>query len=342
LGSSLVVAFDATLEDPEGKEETRLLVARAGGRLPATATVVSDGTHRVAVWVYPDDPELPGLASLFALSRLTELVAHVGLGPPTEVIARSYRPGRRAVVEVISGESRVFVKAVRPTVVTALQDRHRRFGGRLRVPTSLGWSVEAGLVVMAPLPGRTLLDELADKTRPAPGGDEILDLLDLLPGFPSPILSPVSRVREHAELLRLLVPEEEGSINEVVRATSTLSPETPVPAHGDLHASQIMIDVDGTCGLLDIDSAGLGQRTDDLAGLLAHLSIAGHHDGFLSQLVGVFNRSVEPTALRLRTAAAHLGFASVPFVTQAPDWPDQVASAIQRAVRWTRADALHG
>jgi hypothetical protein len=86
-------------------------------------------------------------------------------------------------------------------------------------------------------------------------------------------------------------------------------------------------------GLLDVDRAGIGTRADDLAGLLANMESQEGSADYRNILWDRFVRLVDRDSLRLRTAAALLGFAPTPFVSQQPDWPDEVRRRIDLAAR---------
>lgn len=322
LDHSLTVAYEVEFEGDQSG--VRLVVAQAGGKLPTTGAVIAtDGSTRIALWIYPNDPWLPGLAYLFDPDRLGRLLEQLGVSDAaTPVEARSYRPGRRAVVEIATPPHRMFAKVVRPHRVADLQSLHRAMAG-LPVPRSVGWSPEAGLVILDALEGVALSAAGAEQLDPT----ALSALLDRLPGWPRPVVSPVTRAAEHARLLSLISPPNAGLLSEVVGALQKTSVGVEVPVHGDLHAGQILVGPDGQLALVDIDSAGLGQRADDLAGLLAHVeAIAG--DG--SQLWSAWDSA----ELRLRAAAALLGFASGPFVAQQDGWPTEVARRIATAAVW--------
>jgi hypothetical protein len=122
------------------------------------------------------------------LDRATrrELLEPLGVpDAPTSVRVRSYRPGKRAVVEVEGDGIRLFVKTIRPKDVAALQETHTALAGSLPIPRSLGWSPDTGIVVLEPMAGVPLSS--APDQGPDPG--LLLGLLDRLPrlgGEPRP------------------------------------------------------------------------------------------------------------------------------------------------------------
>src|SRR5690606_11465415 len=57
---------------------------------------------------------------------------------------------------------------------------------------------------------------------------------------------------------------------------------SPVTVHGDLHLGQVFVDTttrNSIVGLLDIDTAGLGDPADDAAAMWAHLKVTAHQRG---------------------------------------------------------------
>src|SRR5919106_738263 len=82
---------------------------------PAGALVLGDGADRVAVWRFPHDPALPGLAAACDEAAVANLLDETGLGGgPVRLRTRAYRPRRRAVIEAVGSRGRLFIKVVRP------------------------------------------------------------------------------------------------------------------------------------------------------------------------------------------------------------------------------------
>src|SRR6478735_4986631 len=120
---STTATYSAAVDWPTGRR-TELLgaSARAGGRSSSDerATIFGDGDREVAVWLYPNDPDLPGLRRAAVPDGLAGLLnEHRVLDHPVtdEHVALemiSYRPRRRAVlkavIETSSGPRTFFVK----------------------------------------------------------------------------------------------------------------------------------------------------------------------------------------------------------------------------------------
>ena len=99
-----------------------------------------DTGKRIAVWVYPNDPALPALAATVFSESASVLLARLGVtmdNPQLSVLA--YRPGKRAVIRVDSGDERVYLKVVRPGKAAAIVDRHTAFlNAGVTVPQIIG------------------------------------------------------------------------------------------------------------------------------------------------------------------------------------------------------------
>ncbi len=111
--------------------------------------------------------------------------------------------------------------------------------------------------------------------------------------------------------------------------------------HGDFHSSQILIEEGRIVGLVDIDTAGIGQRANDLASLLGQLSTVATVsqnpapiDEFRGLLLEDFSQRTDPASLRRRVAGAIVGLATGPFRVQLPDWPEATLRRLELAERW--------
>lgn len=94
-----------------------------------------------------------------------------------------------------------------------------------------------------------------------------------------------------------------------------------VPTHGDFHAANILMTGVAITALLDVDTIGPGQRVDDLACLVGHLTVLPclapqtyvHVPTTVARWLSVFDRAVHPGALRARAAGVVLSLlASMP------------------------------
>ncbi|HEX3206948.1 MAG TPA: aminoglycoside phosphotransferase family protein, partial [Propionibacteriaceae bacterium] len=123
---STTATYAASVEWPTGRR-TELLgaSARVGGRSgnDERAMILGDGEREVAVWLYPNDPDLPGLpraavpSALAALLNEHRVLEHPVTGERIALEMISYRPRRRAVLKAViktsGGPRTFFVKVLR-------------------------------------------------------------------------------------------------------------------------------------------------------------------------------------------------------------------------------------
>ncbi|HEU4908608.1 MAG TPA: aminoglycoside phosphotransferase family protein, partial [Propionibacteriaceae bacterium] len=123
---STTATYSAAVDWPTGRR-TELLGAstRVDGRSgnDDRAMVFGDGGREVAVWLYPDDPDLPGLRraavpnALAGLLNEHRVLDHRLTGYDIALEMISYRPRRRAVLKAViaasSGPQTFFVKVLR-------------------------------------------------------------------------------------------------------------------------------------------------------------------------------------------------------------------------------------
>ena len=357
-GRSITVAYTAEVAWPRGPESVETLVAAAGDRAPQGALVLSGDVGEVALWRAPHDPALPGLAPSLDPDVLTALLAELGVhvdraGLSTRIM--SYRPGRRAVVEVTAPGTRVFLKVVRPHRAAAIHERHRQLRTHLPVPESLGWSPRHGVVALEALPGDTMRDLLATGA-PLPGPAAIVELLDALPAPVDGATSWGWRAAELGAVVAAASPELAGRVHELAARLeaheAALDPERhpSVPVHGDLHDAQLLVQDGALTGLLDVDTHATGRRVGDLATMIGHLSTLAtavpHGEAVRShaqRLLDRFDQQVDPVDLRRGVAAVVLGLATGPFRVLEPGWERSTELRVELAERWlASADRLAG
>ncbi|MBB5788651.1 phosphotransferase [Jiangella mangrovi] len=340
----------------EEREET--FAATVSRRRPEDGLVVTDGDRFIQVWRFPFDPELPGLAAACFPSSVADVLRGLGL-PPDGVQLRvvSYRPRKRAVVEVVTERQRLFIKILRPTQVRDVDSRHRVLtAAGVAVPRSLGWS-DDGIIVLAPLRGTPLRTALESGTTALHDPAELVTLLDRLP----PELAELPRRRPwsaHAEHYAGVVAAAAPSLGVRARALAgDIAAELAryegsgdEPTHGDFYDAQLLVEHGAVSGLLDIDTMGPGRRADDLGCLLAHLSVlatggfpaaAGAHAA-LTDWLPVLDRRVDPAELRLRAAGVALSLATGPYRAQDPGWEKATTDRVDLVERWLEAAASAG
>ncbi len=341
-----IASYDTKIRWGGGPVTSETMAACAGD-LPPGVGVVENGGDRIAVWRFPHDPDLPGLASAYHAASVADLLTELDLGGgPVRLSVRAYRPRRRAVIEAIGPCGSVFVKAVRPDRVEELHNRHRLLvASGVPAPHSLGWNAQ-GLLVLQALPGRTLRDQIRSGDGPVPSGELILDLLDHLPTALTcaPRRSSwLDRVEHYAGIVGAIIPDEAQRTNGIaaaIRAESGVGPTVAV--HGDFYESQILVRDATVCGLLDVDGAGAGDRLDDLGCLLGHLSVLAHLDRQRASAINsigagylaTFERTVDPADLRYRTAAVVVSLIAGPHRVQDQRWPVTTRRLVDLADRW--------
>ena len=353
-GHELVVHYRCDIDWQEGRDERDLLLAATthGGALPGTLPVVGEtdeGTLEVSVWRYPFDPIIEGLPIAVTAEKVASVVAPELSGPVTvEVVA--YRATERAVVRVRDGDgATVYVKAVRPQAVPALLERHAQLlAAELPVASILRADLDAGLVVLAELPGTTLRERIKRDLPGWPAPKELLALTSRLRRVPATGLPAVSgRVRDalsHARMLETVVPELRARLQRLEAAFEAALPavdaRSGVVIHGDLHEGQLVIDEDGRIsGLLDIDDLGVGDPLDDLATLVAHTRfralVAGAAGGriraYSERLRSAFAKTVDASHLDIAVSAVLVGLATGVFRIQRSGWPATIALVIDDA-----------
>ncbi len=348
-GTRTTVSYSARVRWADGtvSDET---VGATNGNLPDGVARLSDGETEIGMWRFPFDPDLPALPAAFDAERMRRLVADVGLGGdggPVRLRVRAYRPRRRAVIEVSAPGGTAFVKVLKPGKAQPLHQRHRAaIAAGCPVPASLGWTDE-GLVVLAGLPGCTLRSVL---TAPGPLALDVEDVLGVLDSLPDELATgsrrPTwgQRAPHYAGVITDAVPELSARARAVAVAVDHGdAPEGPgVAVHSDFYESQLMVRAGRVSGLLDIDTAGLGERLDDAACLLGHLGVlaqlhpcrAGVINRFGLRLQHRFERDLDPAALGRRTAAAVLSLATGPHRVQERGWRVKTGRRLALAERW--------
>ncbi|MFI9488011.1 phosphotransferase [Promicromonospora sp. NPDC052451] len=369
-GSTTTVAYRATVRwDGVARSETLgASVGRARDSSKPGVVTLSDGDATVAVWRFPDDPALPALPGAFDPAGVEELLAGLGVGHQArahpELTVRAYRPTRRAVIEARAAAARVFLKVLRPRKVADLHRRHELLSrAGLPVPRPLGWS-DDGLLMLSPLRGTEMRAAVRDGAR-IPSPDEVLDLLDRLPGEVRdlPRRPAWSESAEHyAGVIGAALPAEAGRAADLAGAVGERLAERGTgtdPTHGDLYEAQIMLTDGRITGLLDVDSAGPGHRADDLACLVAHLDVlslvrgtdpartasAARMRRLAADYAAAFaaaprGRGADRGDLSARVAGVLLSLATGPHRVQERGWQDATSRRLDAVAAWLDGSRL--
>jgi hypothetical protein len=364
-GRRLAVLYEAGVRWPDdGVTRERLAVyADLDEAPPQSPTVECEGMS-LAVWRFPDDPMLPGLRQAtepgFVRRLLDELSA-----PPGEIALeqRRYRPARDALVEVttqpsagrvvfrpgqggiapLARESLAYIKVLRPESAGRLWRAHDLIAERVFVPRCHGARADLGLLVLEPLPGRPLWDQLRTPVGAPPGGEELATLLDRFRdvdlGVP-PTSMTADEVESTASLLRAVVPDQSEHVDRFVAALGGDGAQPLITIHGDFHEHQVMVDASGITGLLDLGAAGPGHRVDDLATIAGRLWARGSYRGsepllrYANELIESFATMCDPTELHRRIAGVIFLDTNIPFRFQREGWRAEIVRRIALAERY--------
>jgi hypothetical protein len=180
----------------------------------------------------------------------------------------------------------------------------------------------------------------------APPPAAILELLDRLPAELTAAPrrpSLLRRVDHFAAVVTAPLPDEADRPAQLAAAIAAEAGTGPtVAVHGDFHEDQLRVQAGRLTGLLDVDTAGPGERLDDLGCLLGHLSVltliepasAAAISDLGARYLAAFERAVDPVDLRYRVAAVVLALATGPYRVQDSDWPRATRSRLDLVERW--------
>jgi hypothetical protein len=357
---STTATYVASVEWPHGVRKELLGVsARAGGlaRTDERAAIFADGDREVAVWIYPKDPDLPGLERAAYPTEMAAVLNEYRVFPTPVGVDQirldmiGYRPRRRAVLKcTVSSPARVlFVKVLRERLFESVKQRHELLiEAGVPAPIILA-ATSDHLLVLDELPGRPLARAIFDDEAPTTA-ERLIRVLDAMPKTVAALerRPPWSdAVKHYARMVSQAVPPLQPRLDWMSDAISqglAECPEGDEPTHGDFHEGQIFVRNGHVSGILDIDTVGPGRRADDLACLIAHLSTvqrmnarqAERVHALLRSWVPVFDERVDPTELRLRAAAVIISLATGPYRSQEPHWEretHQIVDAAEALIR---------
>lgn len=353
---STTATYVAQVTWPWGQRAELLGVsARSGALLPTDrgAEIFADGNREVAVWLYPHDPDLPGLPRAAFPDQLADLFNTENLlrrsvtAESLAVTMIGYRPRRRAVVKVAvrDGAEVFYIKVLRSKVFGDVLKRHRLLLDAGIPAPHVALVTPDHLLVTSELPGRSLARAIFDPEDPCTA-EQLIGALDAMPSGVAELerRPPWSdAVQHYAAMVTSAVPELGPDLSWAVQQiTSGLSglPLGQESTHGDYHEGQLRVADGRIVGILDIDTIGPGRRADDLACLMAHLSTIQRMNptqearvrDVLSRWVPVFDERVDPVELRLRTAAVVISLATGPYRGQETAWRETTASMVRTAL----------
>ncbi|SDD80205.1 phosphotransferase [Auraticoccus monumenti] len=354
---STTATYNATVQWPFGRREELLGVsARVGGPAPSDerAEIFAAGSRQLAVWIYPKDPDLPGLVRAAYPAGMAEVLnEHRVLPSPVrpeqvalEMIA--YRPRRRAVLRATvttpGGPVTFYVKVLRRQLFAEVERRHLMLL-EVGVPAPpVAASTSDHLLVLRELSGRPLAKAIFDP-HPPTSAERLIGVLDAMPAAVSQLQRRppwTDSVQHYTVMVQRAMPGEQRRLDWITaEIQSGLAGTAPgdEPTHGDFHEGQVHVDGGRVVGVLDVDTIGPGRRVDDLACMVAHLSTvqrmnteqAARVRALLAGWVPVFDTRVDPTELRLRAAAVIISLATGPYRSQEPHWERETSFIIDAA-----------
>lgn len=271
-------------------------VDTSGRRVEAeTGLVLGDPEHPEArIWLHPADPRLPALAPASFPEAAATLMGRLGVSIDRRPELLVYRPGKRAMFRMRAGDRETYLKIVRPessAAIVRLQEALRE--GGVPVPHITGWS-ELGIVLTETAAGVPLTSRLHELDP-----ERLLDSIDALRERMGAV--DVGRDARHSLALRqdwyltrlraaiarcadgrgaaagdalALVAALEARLAEPDASALAVPDDARRTVHGDLHVGQLFVDradASAVSGLIDIDTAGLGDPADDEAAFLGHL-----------------------------------------------------------------------
>jgi hypothetical protein len=366
-GERMTVVYEAIVERRDGRSGKARLVAIADREPPPPdVQTVEIAGMPVAVWRYPRDPFLPGLAKAASKREVRALLDDLGW-PAGDVELRpaSYSPVSHAVIEasVRVGADRVvfrpgagvtdlgperksiYIKVMDPAEARHVHGLYERLSHVVSAAPIVHADLDAGLLAFGEVPGTPLGDWLTSGAAQRPSPAELVGVLDRIAGLPvdgAPGGTLIDQAGVNAALLRAIVPGAASRIDRVVDAIGEGDPQPVTTVHGDFHESQVMVDRGTVSGVLDLDDVGPGEHADDLALMAGRLWTLARTssrrdpdlDAYVDALLADFGQRVPEAELRRRIGAAVLGRATGPFRNQFDDWPEAVIRRIELAEEW--------
>lgn len=356
---STTATYSAVVDWPYGRRTELLGVsAGAGGRTPADerAEIFREGDREAVVWLYPKDPDLPGLARATYAESVADLLSDVigiRLRPDQVKLEMiGYRPRRRAVLRAIVqpgpgqglGQTVFYIKVLRDGVFGEVKLRHELLRTAGVPAPRVALATPDCLLVLDELPGVPLSRAIFAPEPPCTA-EQLIWVLDSMPRRVTqlPRRPPWSdAIRHYTAMVSHVLPTLEPRLRWLTREIESglaSIPQGGEPTHGDFHEGQLHVAGGQICGLLDVDTVGPGRRADDLACLVAHLSTVQRMNAeqaarvrhLLRTWVPVFDERVDPTELRLRAAAVVVSLATGPYRSQEPNWQAETVGIVDAA-----------
>lgn len=324
--ASYLVTYRKDHPDGSGDEVTEHLYVTTAD-VQGAVSKLSYQDMALRVWRHPYDPRLPALVASCDPRTVTRWLADSGVAVPRgerayiDLIA--YRPLRRAVVRATVGGSDFYLKVLRPHRFASLSKRQAIVAAAQLTPPVLS-EPTPGVIITTKARGMSLTQVLANSSRnpavlPPPGS--LVRLLDRLPQSVMALRRRDSwseRADFHGAAARAALPDQAGSIRVMVAEIQQILSLAPlgyaVPTHGDFYEANIFVENGQATQMIDLDALGPGHREDDLACVLAHMTVLPDlSQAHYPRLVEVteawrseFEQRVHPAALRIRVAGVLL------------------------------------
>lgn len=237
--------------------------------------VMVDDPDRLLLVVAADaDRHLPGCHRL--LERIGWLDRSLR-GCELHVLA--YKPHRRLVARIDDdgapvGLLKIHHPGLAAGAITAMRWAEQHRGQRIRLPELRGVDVAAGAVLTGWTPGTALDEQEPDRYRSTlrAVGKQLGRMHQLAPGRLTANMEDAHRHTVLQGIIRVR-PDLAVPAARALRTSPTLEPLVPI--HGDLSPDQVVHDGDGVT-LIDLDRAGLGSPSADLASWIAAGLVADH------------------------------------------------------------------
>lgn len=313
---------------------------------------LENGRTVVHVWRHPADPELPALADACSPAGLAR---RLSLPEPPAVELLAYRPLRRAVVRARGtalDDGEVYAKVVRPKTLRDLAARHDLLtDAGVPAPRVLHADGD-GLLVIRAGRGTSLAGELARGMEPARARAVLEDVVAVLDRLPAGALDLprraawAERAGHYGHAASVVLPEHRERIERLAAgvdaALARTDPGPVVPTHGDLYEANLLMSDGRVSAVLDVDALGPGHRVDDLACLLAHVSVLPHLapwtypdvPAVLATWTEMCSRWVDPGALHARAAGVVLSLVAGARRREVADWRVDAEGRLAEAERW--------
>lgn len=263
-----------------------------------TGYLLGDPEHPEArIWLHPADPRLPALAPASFPDAAAILMRRLGVHLDRKPELLIYRPGKRAMFRMRSGDRDTYLKIVRPSASETIVHLHEALrAAGLPVPRITGWS-DLGIVLTEAAAGEPLTSRIADAEP-----ERLLDSIESLRAAMTPVDTGCAGRASLAERLDWYLDRIDTALAQRNRSAENDGPDASAVAalvaeiahllastdasalqidetlrctvHGDLHVGQLFVsarDASAVTGMIDVDTCGTGDPADDEAALMGHL-----------------------------------------------------------------------